>query len=61
MVTKKTTKASLTVEAFKHDEGTRKNISTAEYQSQMKRTKQDWRNTLRSIDGENFHKMEPLQ
>ena len=36
---KKTKK--LTVEALKHDEATRKNIPTAEYQSVMQRNEQD--------------------
>lgn len=33
--------ASLTVEAFKHDDATRRNIPTAEYQSVMKRDEQN--------------------
>ena len=42
MATKKTTPAqSLTVEAFKHDDATRRNIPTAEYQSVMKRDEQN--------------------
>ncbi|WP_196864457.1 MULTISPECIES: site-specific DNA-methyltransferase [unclassified Polaromonas] len=39
MVTKKT-KAPLTVETFKHDDATRKNIPTAEYQSVMAKDEQ---------------------
>ena len=35
MATKKTTKPPLSVETLKHDDATRKNIPTAEYQSVM--------------------------
>lgn len=42
MATKKTTAAqSLTVETFTHDDATRRNIPTAEYQSVMKRDEQN--------------------
>lgn len=40
MATKKTTKAPLTVETLKHDDATRKNIPTAEYQSVMAKDEQ---------------------
>ena len=40
MATKKTTKAPLTIEAHTHDDATRKNIPTAEYQSVMQQDQQ---------------------
>jgi len=40
MATKKTIKAPLTVETLKHDDATRKNIPTAEYQSVMAKDEQ---------------------
>jgi adenine-specific DNA-methyltransferase len=40
MATKKTTKPPLTVESLKHDDATRKNIPTAEYQSVMAKDEQ---------------------
>jgi len=40
MATKKSTKAPLTVETLKHDDATRKNIPTAEYQSVMAKDEQ---------------------
>ncbi len=40
MATKKTTNAPLTVETLKHDDATRKNIPTAEYQSVMAKDEQ---------------------